>query len=207
LSHRREVVTRRTVFELRKNARVATGSLRRKAQLLSRRPDYEIVDIRGNVPTRISKLRESNWDGMILAYAGISRLGLENQIEHIISTNDMLPAPGQGALAIETRESDSDVTELLSVLEHTESRLCTQAEREILHSLGGGCQLPLGTYVHKIGTGEYSIEACIANPNGKNMLSSKRLCDETRLTQTAREIAEDFLFRGGKEMIDALLGS
>ena len=189
-----------SLFDLPKGAKVATGSLRRKAQILARRPDYEIVDIRGNVPTRIRKLRESNWDGMILAASGLKRLGLENDITHPISTDDMLPAPGQGALAIEAREDDTELSKLLFPLEDQASRLSASTEREILHSLGGGCQLPLGTFVQKIGN-EYSIDACIAYPSGERMIRAQLHSNETLLKQSAITIAEKFLSEGGREMI------
>jgi hydroxymethylbilane synthase len=188
------------LFELRKGARIATGSLRRKAQILARRPDYEIVDIRGNVPTRIRKLRESDWDGMILASAGMERLGLGGDIAHHIPTEDMLPAPGQGALAIEAREDDAEVSKLLYPLENHDARLSSSTEREILHALGGGCQLPLGTFVRKEGD-EYVIDACIAYPTGKGMMRSQLRSNETSLMQNAKKIADEFLSKGGAEMI------
>jgi hydroxymethylbilane synthase len=193
------------LFELPQGAVVATGSLRRKAQILARRPDYNIVDIRGNVPTRIRKLRESKWDGMILASAGMERLGLGHEIAHHISTEDMLPAPGQGALAIETRENDTEVAKLLFPLEDDESRLSASTEREILHALGGGCQLPLGTFVRKSG-GSYLIDACIAYPSGEGMIRAHRTSNSTSLKQTAQKIAEDFLSNGGSAMVAQLTG-
>ena len=196
LSNNREA----KLFELPKGAKIATGSLRRKAQILARRPDYEIVDIRGNVPTRINKLHESNWDGMILAAAGMERLGLGDEIIHYIPTDDMLPAPGQGALAIEAREDDAEVAKLLFPLEDNEARLSSSTEREILHALGGGCQLPLGTFVRKSG-GEYIIDACIAYPTGEGMMRSCSHSSETNLMQNAKKIADEFLLKGGAVII------
>src|SRR5579872_4540793 len=178
------------LFELRKGAKIATGSLRRKAQILARRPDYQIIDISRNVPTRIRKLHENDWDGMILASAGIERLGLNREITHHIPTIDMLPAPGQGALAIEARENDIEVARLLFALEDRSARLSSSAEREILHALGGGCQLPLGTFVRKEGM-EYMIDACIAYPSGEAMIRSHVHSEETSLMQNAKLIAEE----------------
>ncbi len=189
--------------DLPKGSIIATGSLRRKAQILARRPDYEIIDIRGNVPTRIKKLRESNWDGMILAAAGVGRLGLGNEITHIIPTTDMLPAPGQGALAIEAREDDEEIAKLLYPLENNDARLSATAEREILHALGGGCQLPLGTYVRKSGS-EYLMDACIAYPSGEGMMRAQRKSSEKDLMHNAKQIAEEFLSNGAREMITKL---
>ena len=191
------------LFELLKGARIATGSLRRKAQILARRPDYEIIDIRGNVPTRIRKLRESNWDGMILAAAGIERLGLSADITHHISTEDMLPAPGQGALAIEAREDDLEIAKLLNPLEDSAARLSSSTEREILHALGGGCQLPLGTFVRK-DRAEYLIDACIAYPNGEGMMQMQLRSIESELMQSAEKIAEKFFADGARKMIEHL---
>jgi hydroxymethylbilane synthase len=188
------------LFDLPQGSTIATGSLRRKAQILAHRPDYQIVDIRGNVPTRIKKLRESNWDGMILASAGIERLGLANEITHNISTEEMLPAPGQGALAIESRGDDEEIAKLLNPLENTDARLSASAEREILHALGGGCQLPLGTYVRK-SVDEYMMEACIAYPSGEGMMRAERKSSEKDLITNARRIAEEFLSKGAREMI------
>jgi hydroxymethylbilane synthase len=188
------------LFELPQGATIATGSLRRKAQILARRPDYQIIDIRGNVPSRIKKLRESKWYGMILASAGLHRLGLQDEITHHISVEDMLPAPGQGALAIETRENDKEITNLLSILDNSEARISSSAEREILHSLGGGCQLPLGTFVRKHGS-EYLIDACIAYPSGDNMMRAQKTSGEKELLQTSKQIAKEFLSNGADRMI------
>lgn len=191
------------LFDLQKGAKIATGSLRRKAQILARRPDYEIIDIRGNVPTRIRKLRESDWDGMILASAGIERLGMGNEITHHISIADILPAPGQGALAIEARENDIEIAKLLNPMEDRQAYLTSSTEREILHSLGGGCQLPLGTFVRKDGE-EYVIDACIAYPNGKGLMRSQKKSSESDLVKTAQLIASEFLSNGASEMISNL---
>src|ERR1700733_976796 len=121
-------------------ATIATGSIRRKAQLLSKRPDFNIVDIRGNVPTRIRKMLESNWDGMILASAGLERLGLTEHLAHKISLEWMLPAVGQGALGIECRSDDSETLEILAPLNHLPTKLSVTAERALLSAMGGGCQ-------------------------------------------------------------------
>jgi hydroxymethylbilane synthase len=188
------------LFDLPDGAKIATGSLRRKAQILARRPNYEIIDIRGNVPSRIRKLRESDWDGMILAAAGIERLGLTKEITHHISTEDILPAPGQGALAIEVRENDTEIAKLLFPLEDRDARLSSSTERSILHALGGGCQLPLGTFVQKK-ENDYLIDACIAYPSGEGLIKTQLRSSESELLQNARKIADDFLSNGASEMI------
>ncbi|MBS1796183.1 MAG: hydroxymethylbilane synthase [Acidobacteria bacterium] len=130
--------------ELPEGARVATGSLRRKSQLLHYRPDLEIVEIRGNVPTRIEKLLASDLDGMILAYAGVHRLGLDEHIKQVIPTDILLPAVGQGVMAVEIREADGETAAMLEKLNDTATDACITAERAFLRRLEGGCQVPIG---------------------------------------------------------------
>lgn len=135
-----------SIGDLPKKARVATGSLRRRSQLLHFRPDLEIAEIRGNVPTRLKKFNESDLDGMILAYAGLHRLGLGEGISHLIPFDIMLPAVGQGAVAVEVRDDDEAVRTLTSKLDHTQTRVCITAERAFLRRLEGGCQVPIGAH-------------------------------------------------------------
>ncbi len=147
------------LFTLPIGATVATGSIRRKAQILAKRPDLNIVDIRGNVPTRINKLHNSSWNGMILAQAGVERLGLMKNVNHIIAVGDVLPAPGQGAIAIEMREGDTETYSYLQHLNDAVTERCVTAERTVLSALGGGCQLPLGTYA-RYEEGTLTLDAC-----------------------------------------------
>ena len=132
------------IEELRHGARVATGSLRRRSQLLSFRPDLNVEEIRGNVPTRLRKFEESDLDGMILAYAGLHRLGFGDRITQLIPSEIMLPAVGQGAGAIEVREGNDDVNRMVAELDHPETRICVAAERAFLKKLEGGSQVPIG---------------------------------------------------------------
>lgn len=191
------------LFELPHGALVATGSLRRKAQLLARRPDYNVTDIRGNVPTRIEKLRASTWSGLILAGAGVKRLGLEANIAHVIPLTDMLPAPGQGAIAIETAEDKPEIAKLLSKLHHEETAASVAAEREVLRMLGGGCQLPLGTY-GRIEASELKLDACIARTDGKQMLRSSASASASGALALGKKVAEDLLQKGGFAIIESL---
>ena len=135
-----------SIGELPKGAAVATGSLRRKSQLLNLRPDLDIAEIRGNVPSRLRKFNESDLDGMILAYAGIHRLGLGDGFSHIIPVDVMVPAVGQGAVAVEIRTDDDNVRNLTAKLDHPLTRICVTAERAFLRRLEGGCQVPIGAY-------------------------------------------------------------
>lgn len=143
-------------------ATIATSSLRRKNQLLHLRPDLDIIDIRGNVPTRLRKLAESDWAGIILAQAGLDRLGsgIVPVGLHVAALHEMLPAPGQGAIAVECRADDSATLDTLAAVHHHETAACVQIEREILSSLGGGCSVPLGVRAW-MENGEMRVQAAL----------------------------------------------
>ncbi|HZK75313.1 MAG TPA: hydroxymethylbilane synthase, partial [Candidatus Kapabacteria bacterium] len=183
-------------------ATIATGSLRRKAQLLAKRPDFKIIDIRGNVPTRIRKLVESDWDGMILASAGLERLGLTEHIAHTISLEWVLPAVGQGALGIECRNNDSRILELLATLDHPPTRAAVTAERALLATLGGGCQVPIGAH-GKVTEGTMELSACIAALNGASIVRAVHTGPVDAMDTIGRELARTLLDRGGKELMDS----
>ena len=146
-------------------AKVATGSLRRKSQLLNYRPDLKIFEIRGNVPTRIKKFEESDLDAMILAFAGVHRLNLDAHISQIIPFEIMLPAVGQGAMAVEIRTEDHDLQQTLQLSDDAETRRCVTAERAFLRSLEGGCQVPIGANAI-IKNGEIHLEGMVGNLDG-----------------------------------------
>ncbi len=133
-----------SIERLPEGATVATGSLRRRSQLLAYRPDLKVEEIRGNVPTRLRKFDESDLDGMILAYAGLNRLGYRHRIAEVIPIEIMLPAVGQGAVAVEVRENDEQTRSIAAKLDHKPTRICIAAERAFLRRLEGGCQVPIG---------------------------------------------------------------
>jgi hydroxymethylbilane synthase len=133
-----------TLATLPAGARVGTCSLRRTAQVLSRRPDLAIHVLRGNVPTRVGRLADGSLDAIVLARAGLVRLGLDGHITETFTADDFLPAPGQGALAIQCRATDADLRARLSRLDHPPTRRAVDAERAVLHTLGGGCSVPVG---------------------------------------------------------------
>lgn len=135
-----------TLEGLPEGGTVGTGSLRRRALLLSLRPDLNIVDLRGNVPTRLKKYHDNDWDGVILARAGLERLGLDHEIAQIIPPDVMVPAVCQGALGVEVREENFRVVELLRKIEHGPTRYRAEAERAFLRTLEGGCQAPIGAF-------------------------------------------------------------
>ena len=134
----------KSIDELPQGATVATGSLRRKSQLLNYRPDLQVIDIRGNVPTRLEKFEKSDIDALILAYAGLHRLGLDACVSELVPFDIMLPAVGQGAVAVEIREGDENSAEAAALLDHRPTRACITAERAFLRRLEGGCQVPIG---------------------------------------------------------------
>lgn len=136
----------RSLKGLPPGARVGTSSLRRQAQLRHQRPDLDVVDLRGNVDTRLRKLDGGEFDAIVLAIAGINRLGLAGRISQVLGEDVMLPAVGQGALGIETRAADARTMKLVAALDHSESRDCVRAERALLQALQGGCQIPLGSH-------------------------------------------------------------
>ena len=189
------------LMELRDGARVATGSLRRKAQLLAKRPDLEIIDIRGNVPTRIRKMLDSDWDGMILASAGLYRLGLTDHLAHTISTEWVLPAVGQGALAIQCRASDAETIARLNSLNHTETKLAVTAERALLAEMGGGCQVPIGAHGRIIGD-TLDLTACVATLSGESVIRAEHSGSASRAAEIGRELATTLLRQGGREILD-----
>lgn len=187
--------------DLQQNAWVATGSMRRKAQLLKQRGDLQIADIRGNVPTRIRKLKESDWDGMIVASAGVTRLGLTEHISEYINTEWILPAVGQGALGIETRSDDTDLIELLSVFNHTETLQAVTAERALLNAMGGGCQVPLGALGRVIGD-KLDLVACVAHPDGLSIVKGEHTGPATEAARLGQELAQTLLENGAREILD-----
>ena len=142
----RDALIGRKLEDLPAGARVGTGSLRRAAQLRALRPDLQIEDIRGNVDTRLRKLDEGRYDAIVLASAGLRRLGLENRIAEIFDPSVMCPAVGQGALAVETRDDDGAAFQIAKRLEDSATRSAVTAERAVLASLGGGCQAPMGAH-------------------------------------------------------------
>jgi hydroxymethylbilane synthase len=184
-------------------ATVATGSLRRKCQLLHARPDMNITEIRGNLNTRMKKLDSSEWDGMILAKAGLTRLGWAQRITDILPFDLMLPAVGQGALAIECRAGDLRVQEILRPLHHLSTAQAIMAERAFLRYLEGGCQIPIGAYGQITGN-ELQLEAVIGSLNGKQMVRGKKVGTISDAEQLGVDLAKELFYRGGKEILEEI---
>ena len=192
--------------QLPAGAKVGTSSLRRKAQLLHARPDLQIEDLRGNVNTRLRKMEEENFDGIILACAGLKRLGFGDKIRQVLPQTMCLPAVGQGALAIECRQADKETRELLEFLNDRCTRLCTEAERGFLATVEGGCQVPVGVHAVSAETG-IRVEAVIASLDGSTLLRDAQEA-EVKNAQEARAVgvnlAEKLLARGGREILRSI---
>ena len=161
------------IEDLPQGARIGTSSLRRQAQLKAIRPDLDIHPLRGNVDTRLRKLEEGQYDAIILAAAGLKRLGKTELIKQIIPVEIMCPAAGQGALGIEIREGDAKSRELLAFLNDPNARAATTCERALLNSLGGGCQVPIGAFA-QVRNGKLHLDSIVADPDGSKLLRDSR---------------------------------
>lgn len=171
-----------TLDNLRRGARVGTSSLRRQAQLLHLRPDLDIRELRGNVDTRLRKVEGGEYDAIVLAKAGLDRLGWSNRISETFSPEMFMPAVGQGAIAVETRLGDNQAAELVEKLDDAETRSAIIAERALLKALQGGCQVPIGAWA-RIERGEMVLEACVTSIDGLQHVKQ-------RLTGTPEQGAE-----------------
>jgi hydroxymethylbilane synthase len=187
--------------DLKPGARVGTSSLRRQAQLLHYRSDLELLDLRGNVDTRLKKAAAGEFDAIILATAGVNRLGASEKITEILATEIVLPAVGQGALGIETRVDDRETLSLVAAFDDAESHAAVTAERAVLRELEGGCQLPLGAWARKE-NGELRLEACVFSGDGKEFVRKElrgRMDDAeklgVRLGQILMEAGADRILR------------
>ncbi len=196
---------RRKLSELTEKDVIATSSARRRAQLLKINPDFNIVDIRGNVDTRINKWKSGYCTVLLMAAAGIQRLGLEENISELVNPSQMLPAPAQGIIAIESRENDAFIDELLSQINHRESWIRGRAEYTFLETIQGGCQVPIASY-SEINGGQLTINGMVLSPDGKQYLSDKVHCavSESAAVETARKLATSFLERGALQIIAAI---
>lgn len=183
-------------------AKIGTTSPRRKAQLLYIRPDVKVVDVRGNVDTRLRKLHETDLDGIILAAAGIKRLLKPEIITQFFDTEQMVPAVGQGALAIETREEDSRVAKLIAPLNDYRAAAEITAERAVLESLGGGCQVPIGAYAEYV-DGELSLVGAVCHPEGSLRIIERATGAPDTAKHLGGIVAEKLKNSGATELLKA----
>ena len=194
----RDALVGRTLDELPHGARVGTSSSRRAAQLRHLRPDLAIEPVRGNVDTRLRKLKEGQYDAIVLAAAGLKRLGLEQEIAQILAPDQIWPAPGQGALGIQTRANDP-AEEICRALDHRDSRIAVEAERAVLAGLGGGCQLPVGAFAERVAN-MWSLTAVVISPDGAQILREKMVA-RVAATAMAPAMARQLLKRGATELL------
>jgi hydroxymethylbilane synthase len=195
-----------TIFNLPQGATVGTGSLRRKSQLLHLRPDLDIIDLRGNVPTRIKKFLESNWDAIILARAGVERLKLKKHISSIIKTAVILPAVGQGALGIETRADNKAVNNVIKSIHHEPTYKSILAERALLKALEGGCQVPIGAFAEVRQNGLY-LDAIVGSLDGSLTFRKKARGSKANPERLGKTLAKDLLNAGAKSILNEIYHS
>lgn len=193
----------KSISELPLNAKVGTCSLRRQTQLKETRPDIEILDLRGNVNTRLAKLDNGDYDAIILASAGLIRLGFEDRIVHRISTEQSLPAIGQGAVGIECRSDDDEINSLLDPLHHSETALRVNAERALNSRLNGGCQVPIGGFAELKGD-RIHLRGLIGFPDGSKIFRSNKDSSHEDAEVLGVAVAEDLLTQGGGEVLKLL---
>ncbi|WP_312051057.1 hydroxymethylbilane synthase [Acinetobacter schindleri] len=189
--------------ELPQGAKVGTSSLRRKSQILKARPDLEIIDLRGNVGTRLSKLDAGNYDAIILASAGLKRLGLADRIRHTLKPAVSLPAVGQGALGLECRDRDQAVLDLILPLLHAETDACVRAERAFNAYLEGGCQVPIAGYA-TLQDGKIAIEGRVGSVDGATLLKAELQGDVNQAEQLGVTLAQNLLAQGAGDLLKAL---
>lgn len=198
--------SQRALLNQRTGAEIATGSLRRKCQLLSIRPDFQVIDIRGNLNTRMKKLEQSAWAGMILARAGVVRLGWEKVIGEEIPTDIMLPAVGQGALGIEIREADAATAGIVLALNHPGTAFAVLAERALLRRLEGGCQVPIGTHARLEsafdGTRILVLDAMVGSLDGRIVVRGKVQGDPADAERLGTDLGASLLARGADRILN-----
>ncbi len=192
--------------DLQPGARVGTSSLRRSAQLRALRPDLTIESIRGNLDTRLRKLDEGQFDAIVLAAAGLRRLGWADRISELLEEDICCPAVGQGALAIETRDDEGPAALLCRNLNHDATRSSVNAERAFLRSLGGGCQVPIGAHA-TVADGRLRMRGVVAAPDGTRLLAAVTEGDPSEAEEIGSSFGAHFLANGARELLEAVYGT
>jgi hydroxymethylbilane synthase len=193
----------RSLKDLTSCDKLGTSSLRRQAQLLHYNPELNIVDIRGNVNTRLQKMKEGYCDALVMAGAGFIRLGLESDISEFLNTDIMLPAVGQGAVAMEIREKDDEMTQITEAITDKLTLITTTAERIFLETIEGGCQVPVACYSEVSGN-HIRLTGLVASVDGKQLLRDSLECNLNVVNVHAGQLAERLLSIGGKEILDGI---
>jgi len=189
--------------DLPAGSRVGTSSLRRRAQLMARRPDLEVVELRGNVPTRLRKVETGRVHAAILAAAGLIRLDVQQRITMFFEPPEWLPAPGQGAIAVQVRSDDDRMRDLLAPLDHEPTSVATRAERAFLAALDGGCQVPIGALVSEAG-GRPTLYGMLADVTGRHIVRGSRALDAGSPESTGEALAAEIRSRGGSSLLTEL---
>ncbi|MFB3786594.1 MAG: hydroxymethylbilane synthase [bacterium] len=189
--------------ELPAHPTIATGSLRRRAQVLAARPDATVVDLRGNVNTRLRKYQESDWDAMIMAEAGVRRMEWTGRIAGVLPIEEMLPAPAQGALAIEARGDDESTRALLRIIHDEAAAAGARAERAFLATLEGGCQVPIAAYA-VVEKGSLTLHGLVSSLDGTQLIRERQTAGIDDPEGAGRRLAESVWKSGGREIIEAL---
>ncbi len=194
-----------TVDSLPQGARVATGSLRRVAQLLRRRPDIEACEIRGNVDSRVKRVLDGEFDAGILAAAGVERLGLQDAVSSNIPTDVLVPAAGQGAIAIEARQNDAEIAALLEKITDRDTLLAVTAERFVLGALEGGCQVPMGIHA-EIDGDVMDLCAFVASLDGAKYVEARAKGDANDPKGLGQVVVDDLVGKGARQILDEIMG-
>ncbi len=201
----RDVMVGRRLAELPNGARIGTSSLRRIAQLRAARPDFTIESIRGNIDTRLRKLNEGQYDALVLAAAGLKRLGWEDRIAEYLAEDVMCSAVGQGALAIETRD-EGDAAEVCAELEDSATRSAVEAERAVLRTLGGGCQVPIGAHATITG-GALRLAGIVGAPDGSRIVRREVNGSTAEAVKLGEQLGAELLAAGGAEILGTVYGA
>jgi hydroxymethylbilane synthase len=202
----RDAIVGKKLWELPQGATVGTSSLRRAAQMRVIRPDMRIENIRGNVDTRLRKLDEGQFDAILLAAAGLRRLGWQARIAETLEINDMCPAVGQGALAIETRADQGAGHKACGLLEDPTTRTCITAERALLAQLGGGCQVPVGAHATLVG-GKLHLQAVVVSPDGAMVIKKSFDSLPAEAEELGKRGGDALLAEGGRQILESVYGS
>ena len=194
-----------TLEDLPHGAKVGSSSLRRAAQLLAMRPDLKLIPLRGNVDTRLRKLEEGDVQAIILATAGLRRLGLESRITQVIPSEQVLPAIGQGALGLEVRCDDKTIINMLECLNHEETAVTVRAERAFLKELEGGCQVPMAAFC-RLNRGQLHLEGMVAELDGSNIIRNKVTGEKTKAEQIGVTLARKLIDAGANKILAQIYG-
>ena len=197
----RDCLVGSTLANLRQGARVGTSSLRRLAQLLHIRPDLDIRDLRGNVDTRLRKVESGEYEAILLAKAGLDRLGVSQRISEILSPEVCMPAVGQGAIAVECRLKDTETADILAPLDDAETRTAIIAERALLAALQGGCQVPLGAWA-RIERGELLLEACVCSVDGVQYVKQRATAPPDQAAALGEHMARLLIEAGAQSILE-----